>query len=112
MASKFYSVRFDIPSHHEKWPEVVAFLAYLKKVGIDSEVNTVTVSTPPAPGSHFISDAVVDALKLLGPSRTRMLAKHLGWESRRVGAHLNNLKRRGVVTHAGQCLWALAGDPP
>ena len=108
MASKFYSVRFEIPSHHAKWPDVIAFLSYLKKAGIDSEVNTVTVSTPPAPRDYFISDEVVVALEALGPSKTSVLASHLGWDTKRVGSHLNHLRRRGIVLHAGRCFWALA----
>ena len=108
MASKFYSVRFEVPAHHEAWPKVLAFLGWLKRQGLDSEVSTVSVTTPPAPRSYFIADEVVEALGVLGPSKTGAIATHLGWEAKRVMSHLSHLRRRGVVVHAGRCFWALA----
>jgi hypothetical protein len=109
MSTKYYLIRVEVPVHHEVWPKVLAFLGWLKRQGIDSEVSMVTVSTPPAPWSCFIADEVVTALGVLGSSKIGEIALHLGWEKKRVMSHLGHLLRRGVVVHAGKCYWALAG---
>lgn len=121
MSTKFYSIRVEVPVHHEGWPQVLALLGWLKGQGVDSEVNEVTVSTPPQPKSYYFTESewgrvsiprgqVLRALRELGPSKTADLAAHLGWEFQRTAKHLSALGKGGLVIRATHWLWALA--PP
>lgn len=96
---------------------MLAFLGWLKGQGIDSEVNTVTVSTPPRPKSYFVDtewgrmsptrDQVVKALRELGPSRTKVIAAHLGWDFQRTSSQLSKLGKLGLAVRKGRCVWEL-----
>jgi hypothetical protein len=117
MPKKFYSIRLEVPVSHPECSRVFAILAWLRKRGLESEVNEVEDSTPPEPKTYFIGseygkisplrDKLMKALKELGPSKTRDLSVHLGWSYRNTSAHLGRLGKIGLAIRGPQCVWEL-----
>lgn len=94
---------------------MLAFLGWLKGQGIDSEVNTVTVSTPPRPKNYVAEEwgrisaiRVMTALADLGPSKASVVAAHLGWDAQRASNQLSRLGKRDLVLRRSRLVWELS----